>query len=393
MANKKSGKDIYVVGKTLSSGVAAPVTVPAITSRRAAGLAAKPMIIKKNSIWKKLLLFLVGVVIFIVISLLVLIALNARNYSRASQKLFGTSNLLSGLSSSTLNGQSRGRINIMVVGYSADDPGHAGAKLTDSIMILSLSTEGKTSYMLSIPRDLYVPIPDYGRAKINEAYQAGEISAFSETEYGNGGMGLLKKTIYESLGIRAGYFALVNYAAVRDTTDALNGITVNIQSSDPRGIFDPNFLPAEGGPLNLANGSQIIDGQTALRLTRARGAAGNSYGLAQSDFDRTKNQQEVILGIKNEVSIGLLINPFRNEKFLDGVANNITTDIAINEVLPLLRLFNKVPSAELKPLSLREFNKQNLLRSYTTPYGQSALIPAAGINDFSDIQAALSSLD
>ncbi len=384
MSIKKQQKDIYTVGRTLSTGTSPPKQ----PMRPING--TEPLQKPKRAVWKKLLLV---VFLLMLVVPLIIIIWDARNYSHASQRLFGDGNLLNALSQSPLKGEDRQRVNLMIVGYSADDPGHAGAKLTDSIMIVSLSTANHTGYMLSIPRDLYVSIPDFGRAKINEAYQDGELSSFSEAGYPTGGMGLLEKTVYESLGIQTDYFAVLDYAAVRDITNSLGGITVNIQSSDPRGIYDPNFKPQEGGPLRLPNGPQQIDGLTALRLTRARGAAGGSYGLAQSDFDRTKNQQAVLTGIKQAINWSVLLNPTKNDTLLDGAADNIRTDIQISEVLPLFKLFHGTPESAMKSVTLRDINGQNLLKSYTTPYGQSALIPLAGINNYSDIRVAIHAMD
>jgi len=62
-----------------------------------------------------------------------------------------------------------GQVNILLAGNSADDPGHDGANLTDSIMIMSLNTKTKQASMLSIPRDLWVQIPSMGHQKINAA--------------------------------------------------------------------------------------------------------------------------------------------------------------------------------------------------------------------------------
>jgi anionic cell wall polymer biosynthesis LytR-Cps2A-Psr (LCP) family protein len=70
--------------------------------------------------------------------------------------------LLHVLTPTTLKGSDQGRVNVLIVGYSVDDPGHPGASLTDSIMLLSMSTTSHTGYMLSIPRDLYVKIPGFG---------------------------------------------------------------------------------------------------------------------------------------------------------------------------------------------------------------------------------------
>lgn len=343
---------------------------------------------KKWFTWKKALLLLF---VLILTPFLIIGIWDLRNFSTASSKLFGTNNAF-GILAQTPPKHTDGRTNILLVGYSADDPNHGGATLTDSIMVLSLDKEQKTGYMLSIPRDLYVTIPGEGRAKINEAFQDGEESGFDEPDYPAGGMGLLQKTIAESLGIDIHNYALINYTAVREIVNALGGITVNIQSDDPRGIYDPNFQPIEGGPLKLSNGPQKIDGQTALRLTRARGATDGSYGFPLSDFNRTQNQQLVLTAIKAELNWTLVLDPRTNGKIFDAVGNNIKTDIKLAEVIPLYRMFTSVPGDQLKSIGLNDIDGQNFLRGYQTPSGQSALIPAAGISNYEEIQAAIQGL-
>jgi LCP family protein required for cell wall assembly len=314
------------------------------------------------------------------------------NYSRASQKMFGSSYLLTALPPNSLDSQS-GRTNLLLAGFSKDDPNHAGAELTDSIMLLSLDKETDTGYMLSVPRDLYVEIPGYGHAKINEAYQAGQQQEFSESGYPKGGMGLLQKVVSENFDIPIHYHALINYGAVKDTVKALDGITVDIKSDDPRGIYDPGFLAREGSRLKLKNGKQKINAQTALNLTRARGLASGAYGLSQSDFDRTNNQQTVIKGIKEKITWQRLLDPRKNAPLLDAIASNVKTDLKLSNIPPLYGLFSSVPGNKLKSIGLRDVNGQNMLASYSTPSGQSALIPATGVDDFSQIQEAIKRLN
>jgi LCP family protein required for cell wall assembly len=345
---------------------------------------------KRRARWKKALLI---VFLILFVPLLIIGGWDYRNFARASQKMFGSNYLLSALPLNNLDSED-GRTNILLTGFSADDPGHAGAELTDSIMILSLDKDSKTGYMLSIPRDLYVEIPGLGYRKINEAYQYGKKSGFKEKGYPKGGMGLLEKIISEDFDIKMHYFVLINYGAVKDTVEALDGITVTIDSNDPRGIYDPGFLAKEGGRVKLKNGQQEIDAQTALNLTRARGLGHGSYGLSQSDFDRGKNQQAVIKGIKDKITLRLMLDPRKNEPILDAFASNIKTDVGLSNVLPLYRLFNGVPSDKLKSVGLRdEKSKVNLLSSYRTPTGQSALIPSAGTDNYSHIHALIRKLN
>lgn len=305
---------------------------------------------------------------------------DARNVSNASEKMFGTGSLFTLINSKQVQESNDERVNILLIGYSADDPGHGGAQLTDSIMVLSLSTAEPKGYMLSIPRDLYVNIPEYGPAKINEAYQAG-------------GAKRLEQTIQDSFGIPIHYHVVIDYQSVRDTVNSLGGITVDIKSEDPRGIYDPNFKPEEGGALKLKNGKHKIDGKTALKLTRARGATYGSYGFPRSDFNRAENQRKVFAAIKDEIGWKFILDPRVNSKFFNAVAENVKTDIKAGEVLTLYRLFNRVPDDELKSISLHDINKVNYYTGYATPTGQSALIPAAGIDNFSDIQKAIKKLN
>src|SRR5665213_1371349 len=70
-------------------------------------------------------------------------------------KVFGgnvISNISSLFSSGTvLKGESSGRVNILVAGDSADQLGHGGAILTDSIVVISVDTRNDTAFMISIP--------------------------------------------------------------------------------------------------------------------------------------------------------------------------------------------------------------------------------------------------
>jgi anionic cell wall polymer biosynthesis LytR-Cps2A-Psr (LCP) family protein len=167
----------------------------------------------------------------------------------------------------------------------------------------------------------------------------------------------------------------------------VGGITVDINSPDPRGLYDPNISTVDGGPLKLANGKQKLDGQTALNLARARGDSYYAYGFPQADFDRTAHQRQMLLALKSKaVGWGTILNPLRAGHLFDGMANNVKTDLDTGNVLPLFSAFNKVP--ELKSESLRVLEGTN----YLTDYG-GALIPQAGIADYSQIQSAIDQLN
>ena len=299
-------------------------------------------------------------------------------------------NVFNVLSTTRLKGEDRGRVNVLLAGNSIDDPGHGGAELTDSIMLVSIDTKDNSAMMLSIPRDLWVDIPGDGHAKINEAYVTGTRQGFSESDYPAGGMGLLQKVVEENLGVPIDYYGLINYSAFRDMVNAVGGIDVTINSSDSRGLYDPNIAKADGGPLKLSNGTHHLDGQTALNLARARGESFYSYGFPQSDFDRTAHQRLMLIALKNKItSTGVLANPVKLSNLMDSLGKNVTTNFTLSEIRRLYSIGTKIDGSNILSLSLNNANGKNLLRSYTTYSGGSALIPAAGLDDFSEIQLYL----
>jgi LCP family protein required for cell wall assembly len=302
---------------------------------------------------------------------------DARNIAGASQKMFASGDIFSLVIGGSLKTDDNGRVNVLIAGYSADDPGHSGAKLTDSIMLLSMNPAVHTGYMLSIPRDMYVQIPGYGHSKINEAYP-------------DGGMDLLVQTVQNMFDIDIGYYALVNYAAVRTVVDAVGGIDVNINSPEGK-LYDPNKDWSTGGPLvDLSNGPHHLDGEQALDLTRARGDPslyGIPIGFAQSDFQRTADQRMVFTAIKDKLNWKLILDPRKNGKILNAAAANIKTNVSVSQARPLFGLFNGIPTSKLQSLSLRDLDGHNYLAS--SHYEGDTLTPAAGLDDYSQINAAL----
>lgn len=321
----------------------------------------------------KRFLLSISLIVFAFVSVLVI--WNAVNISRAADKMFGSGNLAELVLSDGLKKASDGRVNMLIVGYSVDNPGHQGAELTDSIMVLSMDPASKTGYMLSIPRDLYIKIPDNGYGKINEVYR-------------DGGMDMLKQIITDKLGLQINYYTVVNYASVRDMVNALGGIDVTIKSSDERGLYDPNISVPEGGPLQLANGPQHLNGQEALNLTRARGSAYGSYGFPRADLTRIEHQKQVFAAIKEKASDWtVVLNPRKNGQLFDAAANNLKTDLEIGEALPFFRLFASIPNSSLKPYGLNAINGEVLLKDYS-----GGLIPTEGLNDYSQIKEIVKEL-
>jgi LCP family protein required for cell wall assembly len=283
------------------------------------------------------------------------------------------------LSSDTkLKGESDGRVNFLLAGDSTDDPGHQGADLTDSIMVVSIDTQNHTGFMLSIPRDTWVDIPGMGHEKINAANDA---TTFSQAGYPNGGMGQLEEIISNDFGIPIDYYGLINYTAFRDAVNAVGSISINIQSGDPRGLYDPNTN------IKLPNGLVTLDGQQALNLARARGDGYGSYGFPQADYDRTEHQRQMLVALEQKATtIGVLSNPLKVGQLFDAIGNNVQTDMNLADVLRFTQIIKGMSVSGLQSLTLSESGTNPLLTNYTAPDGEDALIPTAGLDDYSQIQ-------
>jgi LCP family protein required for cell wall assembly len=296
--------------------------------------------------------------------------------------------IFSVLTTTKLKGEETGRVNILVAGNSADDPGHDGANLTDSIMVISVDVKHNSALLLSIPRDLWVNIPGYGHAKINEAYVDGENGKFSTSGYAPGGMGLLEQVVQQNLGIKANYYALVDYNALRDGVDAVGGVDVKIASDDPRGLYDPSIDYATHKALvRLTNGAHHLNGEQSLDLSRARGDAYGAYGFARSDFERTQNQRLLIIALKSKItSVGTLANPVAISKLFDTLGSNVKTDLSLGEVNRSYSLGKNISNANIQSVGLNDVNGVNYLANYASPNGESALIPAAGLDNFNVIR-------
>lgn len=323
--------------------------------------------------------------------------------------LFASSSIFQGnifdvFSSRALKKDAMGRSNILLFGTSEDDPGHqdSGAGLTDSMMIVSIDQTKKNAVMFSIPRDLWV---DYGQScvagyqgKINAVYECAKQGSSEQA-----GADKLREVVGQVFGMDIQYYAKVNYTALKDAVNSVGGITVTIDSDDPRGIMDPNFdwqcgatraariakCPPNGHMVDYKNGPVALDGDHALALARARNASGG-YGLGGGNFDREQYQQKIMIAIREKaVSAGTLANPVAVTGLIDSLGNNIRTNFATAEIKTLVEISRDIQKDKIRSISLV---KEGTALVTTGMYnGQSIVRPLAGLTNYTQIQSFISS--
>ena len=334
------------------------------------------------------------IVIALVALFIIITAYIGIKFLIASGNIF-KGDLLGLVQSAPLKMDANGRSNVLVFGTSEDSEAHKanggqGAPyLTDSMMVISIDQNKKDAYMISIPRDMYVEFDGQActsgySGRINEVYQC--FSNFGKNE--TAGTEALQKKAGEVLGLDIQYATQVNYTVVKDIVDAVGGISVVIDSADPRGVFDPNFDWMCGRECNMVkypNGpTGNIDGEHALALARARDAQGAGYGFARGNFDREQYQQKIIKAIREKaVSAGTLTNVGKVTSLIDALGDNLRTDFETKEIRTLMALGNDIPSDQIVSINLDEADP--VVYNFTNVGGGSMITPTSGDFNYTSI--------
>ncbi|MFB6635591.1 LCP family protein [Streptomyces sp. NPDC056362] len=170
--------------------------------------------------------------------------------------------------------------------------GSAEGKRTDSMMILAACSSGNT--MVSLPRDSWVTIPNFVGSESGKAYPARGGSKLNAA-YAMDGPELLVRTVEYNTGLRIDHYAEIGFAGFANIVDALGGVELNI---------DKGFKDKKSGA-DFQAGKQTLNGEQALAFVRTR------YAFAESDLQRTKNQQKFLSALANQAATpGTILNPF-----------------------------------------------------------------------------------
>jgi LCP family protein required for cell wall assembly len=249
------------------------------------------------------------------------------------------------------------RINILLLGIDRRG-GKSWAHLTDTIIVVTVDKVNRTAGMLSIPRDLQLPIPGHGEDRINTA----NVDGYS-SDYPGGGPALLKRTIEVNFDIPIDYYIMVDFGAFTRIVDTLGGVDVNV----PKTLHDTKFPdPKPGDPhayktIRFDPGWQHFDGQTALEYARSR--------MSTSDFDRAERQQLILLAIR-EKALSLNLIP-KLPALAATMLDTVKTDMTLEEMVDLARLAPQVDMANLKRVVIQK----PMVYGYRTEAGAAVQLP------------------
>ena len=310
----------------------------------------------KVPLWAKIVMITLSVILVLIITAITLMYM-LLSHSTAVFK----GNPMDILISSELKKDENGQTNFLIFGTSEDAKGHGGQELTDSILVASINQEYKTAKVFSVPRDLWVNYSVAGsepmsctvgdRGKINATYLCAleeYKNSMSVSNAKDAASLYFAKKISEVTGLSMHYYVAADWSAVKMIVDKIGGIDVDVYADDEDGIHDScqNIDLKKGMYYNM-------NGDLAMKLARARNAAckPGDYGLSRSNFDREINQQRIMNAIKNKVSsIGILMNPGKVMSIIDGLGDNLRTNIVMSEVRTLIDFGTKLGGG-IQPIS------------------------------------------
>jgi len=304
-------------------------------------------------------------------------------FIQTSGKLFN-GNLFGLIQHKRLKEDANGRTNILVFGTSGysmkETNGWDGAFLTDSIMLVSVDQDTDQGYTISLPRDLYVQhtcTNSLGTTsgKLNETFYC----AYNDNNKSEkAGAAALMKTAGEITGLDVQYYVHADWTALKKSVDAVGGVDVKIESSDPRGIYDV------ATKIDYKNGQTVhLNGERALALARARNSEGG-YGLPGGNFDREKNQQKILGALqKKATSAGTIANPAAVSNLLDALGDNVRTDFETSEIQALIDIAKNTEKLKSLPFVGRKDGPDLMT---TGMYGGASIVqPTAGVFNYTDI--------
>lgn len=318
------------------------------------------------------------------------------------------------------------RLNLLILGIRGAEDANGGL-LADTMVLISFDKKEQKAVIVSIPRDLHVPIPNYPNPeKINFAYALGE-----KVQRGGGGLALSKEVVKYVTGLYVDYAIVVNFDGFEKLVNILGGVEIyrnNIFVEDRQwqGEGNPNspywhleiiqntnegddeltqelFEPdstidnkqdikntfdekieatqpeanetTEYWVFSVPSGYSVLNGEEALYYVRSR--------FSSSDFNRMVRQQEVISSMKAKAfSLGVIANPLKVFEILDTLGNNIKTDMKLGDIRELILISQNYSKIHIKTTLLENSEKGMLKEGFYN--GQYILLPRDG--DFTSIR-------
>ena len=184
---------------------------------------------------------------------------------------------------------------------------------SDVIMVATINPKTSTILLTSVPRDFYVTTA----CDAADGCMQGALDKITHT--GIHGTNTTKRTVEQLLDVEINYTFKVGFDTVTDLVDALGGVDVYVE---------PGYAVTTS-TFSVHEGTNHLDGEHALAYARER------YSYTEGDRQRTKNQQQVLMGIVNEATKPSVITKYAS--IMDAMANTFSTTMSNEEISDLIK--------------------------------------------------------
>lgn len=266
----------------------------------------------------------------------------------------------------TLKGEKEDRINVLLMAIGGE--GHSGENLADTIMVVSIRPSDHNVALLSIPRDLYVQVPNENFfSKLNAVH------AYGEAKKKDGGPDLLIQKVEEITGQPIHYYGRADFIAFKNVVDAVGGVDISI----------PNTFVDYWHKITFPAGTEKMNGERALAYARARYVEGPEGG----DFKRAARQQQLLLAIRDKVfSVNTAFDFTRVNSILNSLSKNIRTDMQLWEMKRFFEIARQIDHSKVESVVLTTGPNGVLVGGTEVLGGTPASIIRTRTGDYSEVQ-------
>jgi LCP family protein required for cell wall assembly len=221
---------------------------------------------------------------------------------------------------------------------------------SDTMIIATVDLWDGVASMLSIPRDLVVPIAGHGEDRVNAAYAYGQAAHPKDPV---AGPTLAVSTISKAFDVSIEHYIQIDFKGFRGVVDAVGGVDIDISET----IDDPYYPTDDYGYMHIHfdPGCYHLDGTRALQFARARHDS--------DDNVRRDRQMQVMQAVLNQ-TIGL--NAARQlPDIIAALGNTVQTSIPWEGQLSLARMSRTINATGVSRYSI----EPPMVHDIITPYG------------------------
>jgi LCP family protein required for cell wall assembly len=236
--------------------------------------------------------------------------------------------------------------NILLLGSDNDNKYSFPALLTQVMMVVHIDPDNKSVYMVSIPRDSWVYVPENGSMhKIDQAFFLGAVHHNSFDD----GVRLARETVEQDYGISIDRYAWVGLSGFASVIDTLGGVDIDVTHPIVDDTYPDDTRANPNDPyavkrLYLVPGPQHLDGLEALEYVRSR------HADLVGDIGRTTRQQEILEALKKKLTVPNVINHF--QQLIADLAGKVYTDMSPQEILAFANFGRTLPSSSIQHITI-----------------------------------------